>query len=287
MAVLQQNFSQSVSDTPSHCTATETAASATAPRGIAGDVWEYRDERGELFRIHLATTRSLRERAYRLAHSVYQKRGYVPGDSDGMIVSSFDADAHTFTLLAEDAQGRAAGTVTLAFDAGTGLPSDEIYSPELNQLRSEGCRMSEVVRLAIDEAHAHSKALLVNMFILCSVYARRVMKYSDFVIEVNPRHVTFYKRMLSFDPAGPERRCPRVQDAPAVLLRLNLAAQEEVIGRVGGTNSYSNGRSLYAHFCSLEEELPIAAFLSRLQQPMSAEDAAYFLMRLRVVGRAA
>jgi hypothetical protein len=278
MAVLQQSFSQA--------SIPELLENAASPRGISGDVWEYHDEHGEKFRVHLATTRELRERAYRLAHSVYQKRGYVPPDSDGMIVSTFDADAHTFTLLAEDSNGRAAGTVTLAFDCGTGLPSDEIYGPELTQLRRDGCRLSEVVRLAIDEAHAHSKSLLVNMFILCSVYARRVMNYSDFVIEVNPRHVTFYKRMLSFEPAGPERLCPRVQDAPAVLLRLNLKAQEEVIGRVGGTNSYSNGRSLYAHFCSLQEELPIAEFLNRLQQPMSAEDAAYFLMRLQL-GRAA
>jgi len=187
--------------------------------------WDFTDERGDSFRIHVACSRAQRERAYRLAHRVYQTRGYVPADDNGMIVSPFDDDPTTFTLLVEDAQGRAAATITLAFDSAAGLPCDEIYGAELDGLRADGRRLSEVMRLAIDEAHAHSRALLVNMFILCSVFARRVRKSSDFVIEVNPRHVAFYRRMLAFEPAGPERLCPRVQDAPAVLLRLDLGVQ--------------------------------------------------------------
>ena len=38
------------------------------------------------------------------------------------------------------------------------------------------------------------------------------------VIEVNPRHVRYYERMLGFEVIGPERMNPRVE-APAVLLR--------------------------------------------------------------------
>jgi len=225
--------------------------------------WEFSDERGAAFRIHVATTRYQRERAYKLAHRVYQTRGYVPEDANGMIVTPFDDDPATFTLLAEDAQGQPAATITLAFDSRNGLPCDEIYGPELNALRAQGRRLSEVMRLAIDEEHAHSKGLLVNIFILCSVYMRRVKHFSDFVIEVNPRHVAFYRRMLAFEPAGPERLCPRVQDAPAVLLRLDLSVQEEIIGKIGGTHTNSTGRSLYSHFRKLDEEPEIARFLIR------------------------
>jgi len=225
--------------------------------------WEFSDERGQMMRILVATTRAQRERAAKLAYRVYQGRGYVPEDGEGAIVSPFDADTATFTLLAEDARGNAAATITLAFDSRNGLPCDEIYGPELNALRAEERRLSEVMRLAIDEEHAHSKALLVNLFILCSVHARRIQRSTDFVIEVNPRHVAFYRRMLAFEPAGPERPCPRVQNAPAVLLRLDLRVQEELIGRLGGTHSQTAGRSLYAYFTRLEEEPAIERFLIR------------------------
>jgi hypothetical protein len=191
-----------------------------------------------------------------------------------MIVSAHDAYAGTFTLLAEDASGRAAATISLVFDSSSaGLPCDEIYADKLDDLRASGCMLSEVTRLAIDQEHAHSRALLVNLFILCSVFARRVMSYTDFVIEVNPRHTAFYRRMLSFEPAGPERPCPRVQDAPAVLLRLDLAQQEREIGHLAGT---CTGRSLYAYFRTLGEEPDIALFLDRCHRPMAAQDVRYF-----------
>ena len=124
-------------------------------------------------------------------------------------------------------------------------------------MRERAFRLAEVTRLAIGAAYAGAKTLLVQLFNSISVYARRVEKSTDFIIEVNPRHVNYYRRLLLFEPAGPERPCPRVNGAPAVLLRLDLAAQAAEIGSVGGTQGQArgpHGRTLYSHFCTLAQE---------------------------------
>ena len=47
------------------------------------------------------------------------------------------------------------------------------------------------------------------------------MFITDILVEVNPRHATFYRKVFGFVVAGAETICPRV-NAPAVLLRLDL-----------------------------------------------------------------
>jgi hypothetical protein len=227
------------------------------------------------YRLRVACDRASRERAYRLAQRVYHSCGYVP-DQSGMCVSPFDGNPQTLTILAQDSKGCDAGTISLIFDSVNGLPCDEIYASELDPLRASGRWLVEVTRLAIDKDHAHSKTLLVQLFEFISIYGRRVKRYTDFVIEVNPRHVNYYRRLLAFQTLGPERPCPRVNGAPAVLLRLDLFEQESLIRRIGGQRAASTDRCLYSYFCALEDEEEIAQFLSRNHKPMSKGEARYF-----------
>jgi len=50
-----------------------------------------------------------------------------------------------------------------------------------------------------------------------------------YFIEVNPRHVRFYSKLLGFVATAGERFCERVQ-APSVLLRLELKEQLQMFG---------------------------------------------------------
>ena len=78
---------------------------------------------------------------------------------------------------------------------------------------------------------------------------------TDLLIEVNPRHVRFYQRMLGFRQLGPERACPRVGGAPAVLLWLRLKHAHEQIELYGGhQDKYAEARSLYPFFFAPQEE---------------------------------
>ena len=231
------------------------------------------------FRTLVAADLTQRERAFRLAYRVYRESGYALETQAGRIISKFDAEPSTLVLLIQDSKGREAATISLVFDSPAGLPCDEIYQAELAPLRAQGRRLVEVTRLAIDQAFAGTKTLLIQLFNFISVYARREESGTDFMIEVNPRHVNYYRRLLLFEPAGPERICPRVNGARAQLLRLDLDAQASEIGLVGGTQgqaSSHHGRTLYSHFCALDREGRLAAFMRSQQRPMTAEERRHF-----------
>lgn len=229
------------------------------------------------YRLRIACDRETRERAYRLAHRVYARHGYVSPDENGMCLSRYDLEPHTLTLLVEDAHGNDVATVSLVFDSPAGLPCDEIYKPELNALRGQHHRLVEVTRLAMEGEHARSKLLLLRIFNFIYIFARRVRGYSDFVIEVNPHHVGYYRRLLAFQEIGPERACPRVHGAPAVLLRLNLVQAESQIDCLRHSAIQPNAsRVLYSFVYNAEDESALAEFLARQHRPMTAEEAIYF-----------
>lgn len=227
--------------------------------------------------VHVANERSMRERAYRLAHEIYRNRGYVQDEQVAWCVAPYDAQTDVLTLLARHKDETDVGTVTLVPDSATSLPCDEIYRPETEALRAQGCRLAEVTRLAISDHCPSAKDVLLTLFNLAYLYARRINTCTDLVIEVNPRHVAYYQKLLLFEQAGPERPCPRVQGAPAVLLRLNLAAIEATVKATGATNGRDvMGRRLHRYPFSELEETRILRELLRQQRPMSSADARYF-----------
>jgi len=61
-----------------------------------------------------------------------------------------------------------------------------------------------------------------------------VLAVTDAFVEVNPRHVSFYRRAFGFLVASEERMCERVK-APAVLLRLRLEALEAQMQAIGAS----------------------------------------------------
>jgi hypothetical protein len=227
------------------------------------------------YHIRIATQRDLRQRAYALAHQVYHQCGFTRSEQ-GLIVSEYDAQPDTLTLLAQDDEGNDAGTLSLLFDSHLGLPADAIYSDELNLLRSRGRKLVEVTRLAIRDEHKHSKMLLTRLINFIFIFARRIKGFDDFVIEVTPRHGTYYRRLLQFEQIGAEKACPRVQNTVGVLLRLDLSVYEEKVRKFGGPRDATGDRTLYRHFYSWLEEGAVAEFLSRNHKPMSEEDKLHF-----------
>lgn len=191
------------------------------------------------FNIRMANSRGRREAASLLIKKMYGWRGYSvdPGASHAL---------NKITLFAETA-GATVGTMTLCLDdAETGLPADENFRDKLDELRVQGRRLCEPSRLAIDKGV--TKRVFAALIHISYIYAHNIHGYTDYVIEVNPRHVVFYKRMLGFQDFGGERPCTRV-GAPAVLLRLDLTYMGEQIRRYGGLMELHGGeRSFYPYF---------------------------------------
>jgi hypothetical protein len=156
----------------------------------------------------------------------YAWRGY--GASRGE--DSASPDQREVTLLAWSAAD-AVGTMTMGFDQGRGLPADRTFAEKLRDIRAKGRTICEFTRFAVS-ADADSKATISGLFDLSYVIGRKMLGVTDVVVEVNPRHAGFYRRAFGFEPISNVRTCERV-NAPAVLLRLDVAELEGRMRRVG------------------------------------------------------
>jgi hypothetical protein len=201
----------------------------------------------QLFHIRMANSEDQREAASLLIKKRYSWRGY----SVDMPVAN---EPNRITLIAET-ENKIVGTMTLCLDGDSLLPADENFGDKLNELRAKGRRLSEPSRLAIDDNVP--KRVFASLIHICYIYAANIHGFTDWVIEVNPRHAGFYKRMLGFREIAEERVCTRV-DAPAVLLRLKLEYMAEQIGKFGGLmEQHGNERSFYPYFFSGQDEYGI------------------------------
>jgi hypothetical protein len=230
------------------CGSTNGPASSGQP-GQAGQSGQ-----SQLFNIRVALSAGRHEDSGALVRRMYAWRGYA-------FEASRREAADKVTLYAETG-GELVGTMSLWLDKDNALPADENFRDRLDVLRRQGRRLVEPSRLAIDAGM--SKRVFAALIHISYLYARELHGFTDYVIEVNPRHVAFYRRMLGFADFGGERACGRV-GAPAVLLRLPLDQMGEQIRKWGGSFEQPGGeRSFYPWFFPLSEEAGIRARLAAL-----------------------
>jgi hypothetical protein len=196
------------------------------------------------FKLRMASSTGGREQASMLLKKMYAWRGYS-------IDPTTEKEPNKITLVA-DTDGKTIGTMTLCFDSEFGLPADENFHDKLEELRAQKRKLCEPSRLAIEEDVP--KRVFASLIHVSYIYAHNIYGFTDYVIEVNPRHAMFYKRMLGFHDFGEERTCTRV-NAPAVLLRLELEYMAEQIQKFGGMmEQHGKEKSFYPYFFSRWDE---------------------------------
>ena len=128
---------------------------------------------------------------------------------------------------------RIVGTLTVRFDGAGGLKADLLFQAELDAWRGAGVTLCEFGNLAVDR-HSHPpRCLLAHLFHLAYLHAHRRAGCERGVIEVHPRHVAFYWRVLGARLHTTARHNPRVE-APAVLMSFDLSTVSERIARWSG-----------------------------------------------------
>jgi hypothetical protein len=211
----------------------------------------------EGFKIRLAKHPGGRRHAGALVEKRYTGRGYTTTQSD--------RDPNLSTFIAYD-EGVLVGTVGVRLDSDRGLSAEELYASEIAALRNDGCRLCEFTRLAVDQTVA-SKPVLAGLFHTAYLYAAVIRGYTHAVIEVNPRHVGFYRRSLDFELVGEKRMNLRVQ-APAVLLCVSFAKIAEGLRLYAGKPpGGAAARSLYPYGFPADEESAVLARLRGLVPP--------------------
>ena len=200
--------------------------------------------------VRAADSDGHRSSANILVDRMYAWRGY--GIAQGIAANR---DQNGITLLATE-RDSTVGTLSVGFDHASGLMVDELFPDEAEHMRLDGAVLCEFTKLAVDRS-SQSKAVLASMFHMAFLYAHEIHRCDRIVIEVNPRHVRYYERMLGFVVRGSERNNLRV-NAPAVLLSLELSHARRQIDRFGGQPGLASAeRSLYPYFFSHAEELGI------------------------------
>lgn len=199
---------------------------------------------------------------HRSSANILVKRRYAWRGYENASLPSDDS-ANRITLMATD-HDETIGTITVGLDSEDGLFVGEVFGDHVDRLRADGKRLCEFTKLAMDPILG-SKRVLASLFHVAYLIAHRVRGFDTLLIEVNPRHVAYYRRMLDCTVLEEARDNPRV-NAPAVLLHLDLHHTREQIARFGGQQELvRHERSLYPFAFSPEEEAGLLGRLSRSQ----------------------
>lgn len=206
-----------------------------------------------LFKIKTADSFVRRNSAGSLLRNRYSWRGY------GAVSLPSEQQPNRITLSALEEEATI-GTITVGLDGPEGMNSDDIFADENNALRAEGRKLCEFTKLAVDPISG-TKRVLAAMFHVACVIAYRIRKHDTLIIEVNPRHVKYYERMLGFRVIAPART-NRTVNAPAVLLMADLPYIMGQVEQFGGKMELAETeRSLYPFFFSIDEEIRIVTKL--------------------------
>jgi hypothetical protein len=181
--------------------------------------------------VALAHTHQSFREADELVQRQYLSRGYRVSGNEA--TDDLPARVRPRHVILARRGGQVVGTITLGLDSPAGLLVEESNRRPIEAARADGKRIGEVVRLAVDDAFSsRSKAVLASLF--NAAHGLMVLhKLDDTYIEVNPRHVPFYRRALCFRVAGEPTVCPRV-GAPSVLLRLPVSELSQKISQLEG-----------------------------------------------------
>lgn len=223
---------------------------SSEPEGDHGNLVSRR-----LFKIRSADSSGQRSSASVLINRMYAMRGYRSTPLP-------DEQLPTRVTLVASEHETTIGTITIGFDSEEGLHVDDLFAAETAALRGAGRKLCEFTKLAMDSV-VRSKRVLASLFHVAYIYGHRLMGLDDLLIEVNPRHVRYYERMLGFRVRSQQRLNLRVH-APAVLMCLDFSHAHQQIERFGGKPEYSLiERSLYPYFFSVAEEAGIVGRLQR------------------------
>lgn len=164
--------------------------------------------------ISIATDREIAHEAQPLVRAAYEKMGYIPKNPTA--AAGLEPPSHT--IIARIGM-IVVGTLTLGLDTpAAGLKADEVFHDILAGYRADSKGLCEITKFAI-VPEAPSRLVQRELFKF-AMEAAITCGRDIAIIEVNPRHVTFYQK-LGFE-AHPETRTNRRVNAPAVLQTLDL-----------------------------------------------------------------
>ena len=205
-------------------------------------------------RVRLACSFEEQSAADRFVATRYAWRGYVADNESGNQAPDKGPALACFTLLAYREQ-RMVGTLTVGVDSSSGLLVDKANRQIVDGLRRAGRRVVELRRLGV-RSDVGAKAVLAHLFSAAYLVGRVLHDATDVLIEVNPRHASFYRRIFGFVLLRDEWLCARVS-APAVLLHLDIAKLDRKLSAFGAGEALEPAAAW--HLCGFSTTVPLSS----------------------------
>lgn len=223
-------------------------------------------------KIIFASKRNQYAEAFSLAHQRYLEAGIISPQPHGFWLTPYHVLEDTRVVMAY-LDGQPSCTASIVFDSTYGLPSDDIYSPELENLRCEGRKLAEFCSLsALPTMPARNTLFAVYRFLFRYAVSRGC---TDIIISIRPQHANFYTRILPFEEYGPLRSYPKFVDLQAILQRLEIADATERLQQA--YRDFPDEINLYKFFITESIGSQVKQFSRALALPK--EDLNYFLAR--------
>lgn len=145
----------------------------------------------------------------------YEQNGYLDGDLK--VKDFYHLFVPTTKIFIISQNNKILSTVSMFIDSKEyGLPSDTLYKKEFQELRDEKRKLVEGGMLSGEQGRP--------LLHLMSKFFKESKKQNidDILLIINPKHRNFYEKLLRFTQIGEIKNCPRVNNAPAILMRFNL-----------------------------------------------------------------
>lgn len=225
--------------------------------------------------FRVARTKEELEGAAELVYKEYAKKGYIKNSNSKLRLTIHNAHPQTTTFVAT-AGKEVIATTTVILDSPVGLPMDDIYHQELNQLRAGGKKICEISMLACDtelfrngvSMMLNSKKLFLVFFLFKHIldYTKEFLKLDFICITIHPKHKITYDFLL-FKDMGELKIYDEVNSAPAIAKYINLNTVER-------ESKKHDRRERYSMF--IQKKTDPVKFLNKYQY--TYQDLKYFFV---------
>jgi len=169
----------------------------------------------------IADTPDLLLQSYRLVYQRYLEVGFCKTNSVQAYYGFHDLLPDTRTFIAE-IDGKVIATLSVILDNSAGLPSDHIFSSEVNGFRKLNRKIAEISRFAV---HSYYKkySIAIFQYLFQLLYHSYVISsdVTDCIILVEPRHCKVYKK-FGFIEISEVKLDKEADNTESKLMRLQL-----------------------------------------------------------------
>ena len=153
--------------------------------------------------------------AWNLVYKAYRAHGLIEVNAHQIFSYPQYIMGNLIVGIGYDKDRLASCTISGLEDGPQGLPTENLFQTEIQQLRDTGKKLIEIGLLA--NLGAHSKRNLLRLESIPLIYGIQHGIF-DFVAAVHPKSVPFYRHFFGFYPISEVKHYPEVNHAPAQLI---------------------------------------------------------------------